>query len=75
MKVLSSKEMGDQEQKPKDEPSKKEPGTSKKKKKRDLRDESLKKDLDTDDIGEILDSGKNETTEQASRKYRQKGGQ
>lgn len=67
--------MQEKEEKPKEPTPKKEPDAPKKKKKRNLRDESLKKDLEKDDIGEILDSGKNETTEQASRKYRQKPGQ
>lgn len=67
--------MEEQEKKPEQPAPEKDPKNSKKKKKRNLRDESLKKDLEKDDIGEILDSGKNETAEQASRKYRQKEGQ
>lgn len=68
--------MSEQEKKPKDPEPKKDPeAPKKKKKKRNLRDESLKKDLARDDIGEVLDSGKNETADQAAKKYRQKGGQ
>lgn len=67
--------MEEKEQKPKVTPPEKAPDAPKKKKKRNLRDESLKKDLDKDDIGEVLDSGKNESAEQASRKYKQKPGQ
>lgn len=67
--------MGDQEKKTPDPVPKKEPDTSKKKKKRNLRDESLEKDLEKDDIGDILDSGENETAEQASKRYKQKPGQ
>lgn len=67
--------MEEQEKKPKETPPKVDPAPRKKKKKRNLRDESLEKDLKSDDIGDILDSGKNETAEQASKKYRQKPGQ
>lgn len=74
--IEMSKEMGDQKEEPTPKPPKKDPGPpKKKKKKRDLRDESVDRDLKGDEIGAILDSGENETTEQASKKYRQKGGQ
>lgn len=66
--------MEEQEKKPEGQPPVN-PAPRKKKKKRNLRDESVDKDLKKDDIGDILDSGKNETVEQTSKKYRQKGGQ
>lgn len=66
--------MEEQEKKP-EGPPKDSPVPRKKKKKRNLRDESVDKDLKKDDIGDILDSGKNETAEQTSKKYRQKPGE
>ncbi len=65
--------MSEQENKP-DAPKEVEK-KSKKKKKRSLRDESLQKKLDSDDIGEVLNSGKGETVQQAAKKFKQKDGQ